>query len=184
VVLVVNVASACGYTPQYAGLQRLYAEAAGDGLVVLGVPANEFGAQEPGSNAEIAAFCEARYGVTFPMAGKVVVKGDGQHPLYAWLTAAATPPGDLRWNFEKFLVGRDGTVVGVSRRASRRSRPRCARPSPRPWRGAWRRERRGAHRGRRARAGLGPQGRRVGVANAAAAFNADMQAYRAGSRPS
>lgn len=112
VVLVVNVASACGYTPQYAGLQRLYAEAAGDGLVVLGIQANEFGAQEPGSNADIAAFCEARYGVTFPMAGKVVVKGDGQHPLYAWLTAAATPAGDVRWNFEKFLVGRDGTIVG------------------------------------------------------------------------
>ncbi len=111
VVLVVNVASRCGFTPQYGGLQGLYAEGQGDGLVVLGVPANEFGAQEPGTDAEIADFCETRFQVTFPMASKVVVKGEGQHPLYAWLTAAADPPGEVMWNFEKFLIGRDGRVV-------------------------------------------------------------------------
>jgi len=112
VVLVVNVASRCGFTPQYAGLQQLYTESAGDGLVVLGVPANEFGAQEPGTDAEIADFCETRFQVTFPMVHKLVVKGEGQHPLYGWLTTAATPPGDVSWNFEKFLIGRDGEIVG------------------------------------------------------------------------
>lgn len=110
-VLVVNVASRCGYTPQYRGLQALSEALKGDGLVVLGVPANEFGAQEPGTDAEIKGFCEANYGVTFPMTSKVVVKGDGQHPLYAWLTSSAPTTGDVRWNFEKFLVGRDGRVV-------------------------------------------------------------------------
>lgn len=112
VVLVVNVASRCGYTPQYKGLQALHQEMEARGLTVLGVPANEFGAQEPGSNAEIKTFCETNYNVTFPMAAKVVVKGAGQHPLYQWLTSAATPAGDVKWNFEKFLIGRDGNVVG------------------------------------------------------------------------
>lgn len=111
-VLVVNVASRCGFTRQYSGLQALWTERADDGLVVLGVPANEFGAQEPGSDEEIAGFCETNYGVTFPMCAKVVVKGEGQHPLYAWLTSAADPAGEVSWNFEKFLVGRDGAVVG------------------------------------------------------------------------
>lgn len=112
VVLVVNVASRCGYTPQYRGLQALSEELKGAGLSVLGVPANEFGAQEPGSDAEIKGFCDTSYGVTFPMTSKVVVKGEGQHPLYAWLTSSAETTGDVKWNFEKFLVGRDGRVVG------------------------------------------------------------------------
>lgn len=111
-VLVVNVASKCGFTPQYAGLQALYDARRADGLVVLGVPANEFGRQEPGSDEEIRTFCETRFHVTFPMASKIAVKGDGQHPLYAWLTASAQPSGDVAWNFEKFLIGRDGAVVG------------------------------------------------------------------------
>ena len=112
VVLVVNVASRCGYTPQYRGLQALHESLHAKGLVVLGVPANEFGAQEPGSDAEIKAFCETNYGITFPMTSKVVVKGAGQHALYAWLTASAPVRGDVGWNFEKFLVGRDGQIVG------------------------------------------------------------------------
>ena len=111
-VLVVNVASRCGYTPQYVGLQKLHEELGGRGLVVLGVPANEFGAQEPGTNDEIAAFCESNYRVTFPLSEKVVVKGAGQHPLYRWLTASASPPGDVRWNFEKFLLDRGGKILG------------------------------------------------------------------------
>jgi glutathione peroxidase len=111
-VLVVNVASRCGYTPQYAGLQKLQAELGPRGFTVLGVPANEFGAQEPGSNAEIQTFCETSYGVTFPMLGKIVVKGAGQHPLYQWLTTAASPAGDVKWNFEKFLIDGRGEIVG------------------------------------------------------------------------
>ena len=111
-VLVVNVASRCGYTPQYAGLQTLFKEFESRGLIVLGVPANEFGAQEPGSNEEIQAFCETKFGVTFPMMEKIVVKGQGQHPLYQWLTTASTPPGDVQWNFEKFLINGDGEIVG------------------------------------------------------------------------
>jgi glutathione peroxidase len=110
VLLVVNVASECGLTPQYAALQKLYETCKDRGLVVLGFPANEFGAQEPGSNAQIAQFCETRFHVTFPMFEKIVVKGAGKHPLYAALTA--TPPGgEITWNFEKFLVGRDGNVA-------------------------------------------------------------------------
>jgi glutathione peroxidase len=105
VLLVVNVASECGFTPQYTDLEALHRKYSPRGLVVLGVPANEFGAQEPGSNAEIAEFCERRYAVTFPLAEKIVVKGPGQHPLYAWLCAAH---GGVTWNFNKFLIGRDG----------------------------------------------------------------------------
>ncbi|MHC4518786.1 MAG: glutathione peroxidase [Planctomycetota bacterium] len=113
--LLVNVASKCGYTKQYAGLQALYEKYQGDGLVVLGFPANNFGAQEPGSNEEIKAFCSSTYNVTFPMSAKISVKGDDIHPLYAFLTGAETNPdlaGDIKWNFNKFLVDRSGDVVG------------------------------------------------------------------------
>jgi glutathione peroxidase len=113
-VLVVNVASKCGLTPQYEGLQRLQ-EIYGDrGLVVLGVPCNQFMQQEPGTAGEIAEFCSATYGVTFPMTEKVEVNGPGRHPLYAGLVDtpdAAGYTGDIRWNFEKFLVGPDGRVL-------------------------------------------------------------------------
>lgn len=113
--LIVNVASQCGLTPQYAGLEALYEKYRDRGLVVLGFPANEFGAQEPGTNAEIAGFCETQFGVRFPMFEKVVVKGEGQHPLFAALTGAQPLPAgtsnDIRWNFEKFVVGRHGDVV-------------------------------------------------------------------------
>ena len=114
VCLVVNVASACGLTPQYDGLQRLYDEYRERGLEVLGFPCNQFGAQEPGSEEEIAKFCETNYGVTFPLFSKVDVNGDGAHPVYAWLTAEDTSPdgaGDIAWNFAKFLVDRDGRVI-------------------------------------------------------------------------
>jgi len=112
VVLIVNVASRCGYTGQYAGLQKLYDAYKDKGLVVLGFPANEFGAQEPGSDAEIAQFCSTKYGVTFPMFSKIVVKGSGIAPLYKALTETANPAGDVKWNFEKFLIGRDGAIIG------------------------------------------------------------------------
>ncbi|HLK60149.1 MAG TPA: glutathione peroxidase [Chthonomonadaceae bacterium] len=114
VVLIVNVASQCGLTPQYAGLQQLYATYRDRGLVVLGFPANEFGQQEPGSNAEIQSFCSTRFSVTFPMFAKIVVKGEGQHPLYQFLTDKATDPqfaGDIEWNFAKFLLNRKGEIV-------------------------------------------------------------------------
>lgn len=109
VLLVVNVASQCGLTPQYSGLQELYDTYRDRGLVVVGFPANEFGAQEPGTNVEIAQFCETRFGVTFPMFEKIVVKGAARHPLYEALTDAQ--PGEISWNFEKFVVGRNGAVV-------------------------------------------------------------------------
>ncbi|MCU0706245.1 MAG: glutathione peroxidase [Fimbriiglobus sp.] len=114
VVLLVNVASQCGLTPQYTALQKLYAEHEKEGLVVIGVPANEFGKQEPGTNAEIKEFCSAKYKVTFPMLGKVVVKGDGITPLYKFLTDKETNPkfaGPITWNFEKFLINKKGEVV-------------------------------------------------------------------------
>ncbi len=112
VVLFVNVASQCGATDQYAGLQKLYAGHEKDGLVIIGVPANEFGQQEPGSNEEIAKFCQKNYKVTFPMLAKVVVKGDGICPLYGYLTSKGSGfGGDIGWNFEKFLIGRDGKVA-------------------------------------------------------------------------
>jgi glutathione peroxidase len=107
VVLVVNVASQCGYTPQYAGLQALYDRYKAKGFVVLGVPSNDFGAQEPGSEAEIKDFCKRNYGVTFPMTSKVVVTGSEKTPLYAYLTQTG---GEVGWNFTKFLVGKDGKV--------------------------------------------------------------------------
>ena len=115
VVLFVNVASRCGNTPQYATLEKIYETYSKDGLVIIGVPANEFGKQEPGTDAEIAKFCDSKYHVTFPMLSKVVVKGEGICPLYECLTAQATAPvkaGPVSWNFEKFLVGRDGKVAG------------------------------------------------------------------------
>jgi glutathione peroxidase len=108
VVLVVNVASRCGYTPQYAELVALQNELADTGFSVVGVPCNQFGAQEPGSPEEIRTFCETSYGVNFPLTEKIDVNGPGRHPLYAWLTGG----GDIEWNFEKFLVGRDGQVIG------------------------------------------------------------------------
>ncbi|WP_406726948.1 glutathione peroxidase [Streptomyces sp. GD-15H] len=114
VVLVVNVASKCGLTPQYAGLERLHEQYAARGFTVLGVPCNQFMGQEPGTSEEIAEFCSATYGVTFPMTEKVEVNGEGRHPLYERLVDFADSEGhsgDIRWNFEKFLIGRDGKVV-------------------------------------------------------------------------
>jgi glutathione peroxidase len=113
-VLVVNVASQCGLTPHYRGLQELYENYRDRGLVVLGFPCNQFGAQEPGSEAEIKTFCETRYGVTFPLFAKIEVNGPGRHPLYAFLTEQPTQPdgpGDIQWNFAKFLVDRSGNVA-------------------------------------------------------------------------
>ena len=113
VVLVVNTASQCGMTPQYAGLQELYDRRQSDGLVVLGFPCDQFGNQEPGSEGEIAQFCESSFGVTFPMFAKVEVNGDDAHPLWAWLRSEKEGPrgGDIDWNFTKFLLGRDGRVL-------------------------------------------------------------------------
>ena len=113
-VLVVNVASKCGLTPQYTGLERLQERYAAQGFTVLGVPCNQFLGQEPGSAEEIAEFCSATYGVTFPLTEKVEVNGDGRHELYDRLVGFADGEGhtgDIRWNFEKFLIGRDGTVL-------------------------------------------------------------------------
>ena len=112
--LIVNTASACGFTPQFAGLEDLHKTYGGKGLVVLGFPCNQFGAQDKGSNGEIAEFCQLNYGVSFPMMEKIDVNGAGQHPLYQWLSAEA--PGLLgskaiKWNFTKFLVSKDGAVV-------------------------------------------------------------------------
>lgn len=115
VVLIVNVASKCGLTPQYEGLQALYEKYSERGLAILGFPANNFAGQEPGTNSEIQQFCRVNYGVTFPMFGKISVKGDDQHPLYAFLTGEKTNPeysGEIPWNFTKFLIGRDGSVIG------------------------------------------------------------------------
>jgi len=114
VVLMVNTASYCGNTPQYASLQSLYEKYKDKGLMVLAFPANEFGAQEPGTNEQIKTFCNAKYHVSFPVFGKIVVKGEGQAPLYHYLTDKQTNPhfgGDIEWNFAKFLVSRDGQVV-------------------------------------------------------------------------
>ncbi|MEU8797567.1 glutathione peroxidase [Spirillospora sp. NPDC048819] len=113
-VLIVNVASKCGLTPQYSGLERLQERYAGRGFTVLGVPCNQFMGQEPGTADEIAEFCSATYGVTFPMTEKVEVNGDGRHPLYRDLVGvpdAEGHTGDIRWNFEKFLISPDGTVA-------------------------------------------------------------------------
>jgi glutathione peroxidase len=114
VLLIVNTASACGFTPQFGGLEELHKEYADKGLVVLGFPCNQFGGQDPGSNDDIASFCQLNYGVSFPMMGKIDVNGDNASPLYKWLAAEA--PGLLgskaiKWNFTKFLVGKDGQVI-------------------------------------------------------------------------
>ena len=114
VMLIVNTASACGFTPQFGGLEALHKAYAGKGLAVLGFPCNQFGGQDPGSEGEIAEFCQMNYGVSFPMMGKIDVNGPAAHPLYQWLSAEA--PGLLgskaiKWNFTKFLVGKDGKVI-------------------------------------------------------------------------
>ena len=107
-----NTASRCGYTPQYEGLEALYEKYRGQGFSVLGFPSNDFGAQEPGSDSEIGAFCKRNYGVEFPMFSKVKVNGEGQHALYAYLTSLPEPiGGPVRWNFQKYLVDRTGRVV-------------------------------------------------------------------------
>ncbi|HYE01757.1 MAG TPA: glutathione peroxidase [Phycisphaerales bacterium] len=112
VILIVNTASKCGHTPQYDGLEKLYQEKKGAGLVVLGFPANDFKGQEPGTNKEIGEFCRTKYGVSFPMFQKIAVTGARQHPLYAQLTGQAAPiGGEVQWNFTKFLVDREGRVV-------------------------------------------------------------------------
>ena len=113
VAVVVNVASKCGLTPQYAGLEKLYETYRARGLEVLGFPCNQFAGQEPGTDAEVQEFCKLRYGVSFPLFSKIDVNGAARHPLYAWLSAedaAPEGPGDIKWNFGKFVVGRDGRV--------------------------------------------------------------------------
>lgn len=112
VMLVVNVASRCGFTPQYKGLEALHRKFKEQGFTVLGFPSNDFGGQEPGTTAEIKEFCSTNYDVTFPMFDKVKVKGEGKHPLYAALTGQSSPfPGDVGWNFGKFLIGADGKIL-------------------------------------------------------------------------
>ncbi|MFY9479639.1 MAG: glutathione peroxidase [Aquabacterium sp.] len=115
VLLIVNTASKCGFTPQFEGLEKLWKGYSDKGLVVLGFPCNQFGSQDPGANDEIALFCQLNYGVSFPMMGKIDVNGGNAHPLYQWLVKEA--PGilgtkSIKWNFTKFLIGRDGQVIG------------------------------------------------------------------------
>ncbi|MDF7797873.1 glutathione peroxidase [Pontiellaceae bacterium B1224] len=113
--LIVNTASKCGFTGQYEGLEKLYKTYQDQGFVVLGFPSNDFLKQEPGSNEEIASFCQINYGVTFPMFGKISVKGSNQHPLYTYLTSKQTDPefaGKISWNFNKFLISSDGKIIG------------------------------------------------------------------------
>lgn len=111
VILVVNVASKCGNTPQYTPLERMYGDLKSKGFVILGFPCNQFGAQESGSNAEIQGFCQQTYGVDFPMFGKIDVNGANTHPVYTWLKAQPGGAGDIDWNFAKFLIGRDGKLI-------------------------------------------------------------------------
>jgi glutathione peroxidase len=112
VLLIVNVASKCGYTPQYAGLQALQQKYSDKGLVVLGFPCNQFGGQEPGTDEEIKQFCSSKYQVTFPLFDKLEVNGPNRHALYVALAGAGSPyPGDIKWNFSKFLIGRDGKIL-------------------------------------------------------------------------
>jgi glutathione peroxidase len=112
VILAVNVASKCGLTPQYSGLETLQKDLAAQGFSVIGFPCNQFGGQEPGSAQDIQTFCSTTYGVTFPLSTKIDVNGTGRHPLYQWLTSApGTQGGDIQWNFEKFLICRNGKVL-------------------------------------------------------------------------
>jgi glutathione peroxidase len=112
VLLVVNVASECGFTRQYAPLEKIHREHAEEGLVVLGFPSNDFGGQEPGTNEQIEQFCQSKFDVTFPLFDKIRVKGEEKHPLYAALTGTKSPfPGEVKWNFGKFLISRDGRIV-------------------------------------------------------------------------
>lgn len=114
VLLVVNVASKCGFTPQYEGLQEIYEKYSEQGFAVLGFPANNFANQEPGTDSDIQEFCSTNYGVTFPMFSKISVKGEDQHPLYTYLTSEETNPefaGEITWNFNKFLIGKDGQIL-------------------------------------------------------------------------
>lgn len=112
VLLIVNVASQCGYTPQYAALEALYSKYKGQGLVVLGFPCNQFNGQEPGTDAEIKQFCSSKYGVTFPLFDKIEVNGDNRHPLYVLLAGKNSPvAGNIRWNFTKFLIDRHGNIL-------------------------------------------------------------------------
>ncbi|MGQ0675644.1 MAG: glutathione peroxidase [Rhodospirillales bacterium] len=112
-VLVVNTASECGFTPQYAGLQKLWLAHRDEGLVVLGVPSNDFGGQEPGDEAAIGRFCSARYGVDFPLTAKQKIVGAEAHPFYRWIAAELGEAGSPRWNFHKYLIGRDGALAGA-----------------------------------------------------------------------
>lgn len=112
VLLIVNVASKCGLTPQYSALEAIHRKYKNQGFTVLGFPCNQFGAQEPGSNAEIKQFCSSKFDVTFPMFDKLNVNGESRHPLYVTLAGTQSPfPGDIKWNFAKFLVGRDGKIL-------------------------------------------------------------------------
>lgn len=113
VLLIVNTASECGYTPQYEGLQNLYKKFNEEGLVILGFPANNFGGQEPGTDKQIKKFCKVNYDISFPMFSKLSVKGEKQHALFTYLTSAPNPDfmGDIKWNFEKFLIGTDGKLI-------------------------------------------------------------------------
>ena len=120
VLLIVNTASKCGYTPQYKGLQAIYEKYKDDGLIVLGFPANNFGEQEPGTDKQIKQLCEVNYDVTFPMFSKVSVKGEKQHPLFTYLTSESNPDfmGNIKWNFEKFLISKNGTLLRRYRSAT------------------------------------------------------------------
>ena len=113
VLLVVNTASFCGFTKQYGGLQKLWSDYEAKGLVVIGVPSNDFGGQEPKAEGDIKSFCEGAFGVTFPLTTKQVVVGDGAHPFYKWAATAAGPDGVPAWNFHKYLVGRDGRLISA-----------------------------------------------------------------------
>jgi len=126
VVMIVNVASFCGYTRQYEPLEKIYEQYKDQGFVILGFPANDFGAQEPGTDEEIKEFCSTKYSVTFPMFSKITVKGDDKHELYRWLTSGsgeAAPAGEVGWNFEKFLIDKNGNLI---KRYSTRVEPDAA----------------------------------------------------------
>jgi glutathione peroxidase len=124
-VLVVNTASKCGLTPQYSDLEKLYKEYGDNDFVIIGFPSNDFAGQEPGTNDEIAAFCQTRYGVTFPMMSKITVKGDDQHPVYRWLTRSeenGVEDSKVAWNFQKFMIDEEGKLVG---HVPPRKKPTC-----------------------------------------------------------